>query len=119
MEQSIEMDTLDTGVNIGEIKDMVEKYAKVTEKNAIVIKRMEKENSRNRKIIIPMLGVLIIGVGIALGVLSGYLFRLPHQQTNGSGQVEQSKPGTYASTGYLTTDWTFHMHWCAKGMHIT
>ena len=24
-----------------------------------------------------------------------------------------------AVTGYLTTDWTFHMHWCAKGMHVT
>ena len=25
----------------------------------------------------------------------------------------------FLSTGYLTTEWTFHMHWCAKGMNVT
>ena len=78
------MNRIDSGGTIKEIKDIVDK-------NAIMIKRMTR-------IIIPMLGVLILGVGLTIGVLSGYLLRLPHQQTNESGQVELSKPaGTYAS----------------------
>ena len=85
------MDRIDSGGTMKEIKDIVDKNAVMTEKNAIMIKRMTR-------IIIPMLGVLILGVGLTMGVLSGYLLRLPHQQTNGSGQVELSKPaGTYAS----------------------
>ena len=95
---SIEMDRLEASGNIITIEDKVDKIATMTEKNAIMIKSMKKEISRNRKIIIPMLGVLILGVGLTMGVLSGYLLRLPHQQINGSGQVELSKPaGTYAS----------------------
>ena len=85
------MNRIDSGGTIKEIKDIVDKNAVMTEKNAIMIKRMTR-------IIIPMLGVLILGVGLTIGVLSGYLLRLPHQQTNESGQVELSKPaGTYAS----------------------
>ena len=106
---SIEMDRLNASENIMTIEDkvdknatMTEKNATMTEKNAIMIKSNKEEISKNRKrmtrIIIPMLGVLILGVGLTMGVLSGYLLRLPHQQTNGSGQIELSKPaGTYAS----------------------
>ena len=102
MEPSIEMDRLNASENIMTIEDKVDKNATMTEKNAIMIKSNKEEISKNRKrmtrIIIPMLGVLILGVGLTMGVLSGYLLRLPHQQTNGSGQVELSKPaGTYAS----------------------
>ena len=90
MEPSIEMDGLETSGNIVEIKDIVEK-------NTIMIESIKKDISKNRKIIIPMLGVLILGAGLTIGVLSGYLLRLPHQQTNGSGQADLPKPGSYTS----------------------
>ena len=99
------MDRIDSGGTIKDIKDIVDKNAVMTEKNAIMIKSMKKEISRNRKIIIPMLGVLILGVGLTMGVLSGYLLRLPHQQTNGSGQVELSKPGTYSEVSNKSGGW--------------
>ena len=83
------MDTLHTAGNMVEIKDIVEKNAKM------MIEINKKEISKMKKIIIPMLGILILGVGLTIGVLSGYLLRLPHQETNESGQVELSKPGTY------------------------
>ena len=84
------MDRIDIGGKIVKIENIVEK-------NAIVIESNKKEISKMKKIIIPMLGVLILGVGLTVGVLSGYILRLPHQETNESGQVELSKPGTYAS----------------------
>ena len=95
MEPSIEMDRLDTSENIVEIKDIVDK-------NAIMIKKeILKNQKRMTTIIIPMLGVMILGLGLTIGVLSGYLLRLPHQQTNGAGQVDLQKPGSYTSKSFL------------------
>ena len=105
MEPSIEMDTLNTGENIMKIEDKVEKNALMTEKCTRRIENYEKEIAKIKKrtttIIIPMLGILILGMGLTLGVLSGYLLRLPHQQRNETGQVELSKPGTFTSKLYL------------------
>ena len=56
---------------------------------------MELENKieKSLKIIIPMFGIIILCVGLILGVLSGYLIRLPHSQSDESGLVNASKPG--------------------------
>ena len=86
MGPSIEMDRIDIGGKIVKIENIVEK-------NAIMI---SKNRKRMSTIIIPMLGVIILSLGLTIGVLSGYLLRLPHQQTNESGQTELSKPGRYA-----------------------
>ena len=98
MEPSIEMDRLDTSGKIVEIKDIVDK-------SVIMIDRNKKEILKNQKrmttIIIPMLGVVILGLGLMIGVFSGYLLRLPHQQTNGEGQVDLQKPGSYTSKSFL------------------
>ena len=90
MEPSIEMDRIDIGGKMVKIENIVENN--------------KKEISKMKKIIIPMLGVLILGVGLTVGVLSGYLLRLPHQESNESGQVELPKPGTLASKLHLLYD---------------
>ena len=93
------MDTLNTGENVMKIEDKIEKYVRRTENNEKEIAKIKK---RTTTIIIPMLGILILGMGLTLGVLSGYLLRLPHQQRNETGgQVELSKPGTFTSKLYL------------------
>ena len=46
---------------------------------------MNKGNSKSLRIIIPMLGIIILCGGLTVGVLSGYLIRLPHSQTVESG----------------------------------
>ena len=78
------MDRLETGGReINRIKEIENK-----------IQKMEKKNSKNRKIIIPMLGIIILCGGLIVGVLSGYLIKLPHQQNDEFGLVNNtSKPG--------------------------
>ena len=84
MEPAIELARLDTGG--GEIRDI---------KNAI--DKNKSEISKIRKIItsilIPMLGIIILCGGLIVGVLSGYIIKLPHSQTDESGLVNVSKPG--------------------------
>ena len=85
MEPSIEMERLDTSGNIVEIKEYIDEK----------MESIKKDISKNRKIMTPMLGVIILGLGLTIGVLSGYLLRLPHQQTNESGQIDLPNPGTF------------------------
>ena len=49
------------------------------------IKEIKEQNLKSQKIIIPMLGIIILCGGLIVGVLSGYLIRLPHSQTVESG----------------------------------
>ena len=59
------------------------------------IKEIKEGISKILKTIIPMFGILILCGGMTVGVLSGYLIRLPHSQTAESGLVNVSKPGNH------------------------
>ena len=63
------------------------------------IKELENKIEKSLKIIIPMFGIIILCVGLILGVLSGYLIRLPHSQTDESGLDNVSKPGKLNGKG--------------------
>ena len=81
------MDRLDTeGGEINKIKENENKIQKMENE----IQKMKKKNSKNRKIIIPMLGIIILCGGLIAGVLSGYLIKLPHQQIDESGLVNNT-----------------------------
>ena len=76
----------------GEIMELKQEIKEIKE-------MMKKGNSKILKTIIPMFGIIILCGGLIVGVLSGYLIRLPHSQTDESGLVNVSKPGKHYVKG--------------------
>ena len=69
----------------GEIMELKREIKEIKEHTNKIEKLINKGNSKSQKIIISMLGILILCGGLTVGVLSGYLIRLPHSQTVESG----------------------------------
>ena len=74
-------------------KEIKELENKIKERTNEIEKMINKGNSTSQKIIIPMLGIIILCGGLTVGVLSGYLIRLPHSQT------DESVPGKHYGKG--------------------
>ena len=91
MEPAIEMARLDDAGG-GEIMELKQEIKEIKE-------MMKKGNSKILKTFIPMFGILILCGGLIVGVLSGYLIRLPHSQTDESGLDNVSKPGKLNGKG--------------------
>ena len=83
----------------GEIMELKQEIKEIKEHTNEIEKMIKKGNSKILKTIIPMFGIIILCGGLIVGVLSGYLIRLPHSQTDESGLDNISKPGKLNGKG--------------------
>ena len=85
-DQSIEMDRIDPGDKIKNIEIAVEKNRIDNFKNLGKTKKYGRINT-------AMLALLILCFGLIIGVLSGYIIRLPHHEQ--TSESDASKLGTH------------------------
>ena len=82
MARAMEMETLGINEKIEKINEKMDKIDKIDKNNDEMMKKINKNEKLIKAIIIPMLGVIIISCGLVAGVLSGYIFNLPHKQND-------------------------------------
>ena len=97
-DQSIEMERIDPGEKMKEIKNLVENNKK----------QINKYGRFTTTIVIPMLGILILCAALMIGVLSGYIIRLKSHE---SGQIDTLNAGILCFSGsFVHRDLNSNLH---------